>query len=67
MTDQRRIRVISEGVVASYIHDISSRATPPAPPARSRAAAAAHTTSRVRRPRRLRMRPSTTTVSTVAG
>ena len=69
MTDQRRIRMISEGVVASYIHDISSRATPP--PARSStrssAPAVAHTTARVRRPRRSRMRPSRATVSTLAG
>ncbi len=67
MTDQRRIRMISEGVVASYIHEISSRATPPAPQARSSARAAPHTTARVRRPRRSRMRPSRTTVSSLAG
>jgi hypothetical protein len=34
--DARRIRLVSDGVVASYIHEISARAGSPATPAPAR-------------------------------
>jgi hypothetical protein len=51
--ESRRIRLISEGVVASYIHDISARTTPGAASAEgrrhgSRVARVAHTRQALR-------------------
>jgi hypothetical protein len=34
--DPRRIRLVADGVVASYIHDISTRTSPAAPSAAAR-------------------------------